>query len=348
MSGTSKRRRLERALGLVISAVALGGCLWWASKQQAPRFPSSASGWALIVLAVLLYGVATLARAWRWHVILRHARVDHQFADAAGVTTVGYMGNNVLPLRGGEVLRILVMAGHSSGRRRDILGSIVPERVLDAAALAVLFAALTLIEGRRAPTGATTGVVAAAVVAAGAIALFSYHRLRVAGHFEAFATRVRPVARASRLLVTPWGLGLGILTMGVWLLEGFIFVLCARSLSISLTVVEGFLAVVLASFFAMIPAAPGYVGTYDAALLVALKAAKVTGGDALGITLLFRFVVFVPITIIGLALLLMRYGGFATLRSAQRTADEGLVVDDPRVDVREDLVRASAGPPSGV
>ena len=48
----------------------------------------------------------------------------------------------------------------------------------------------------------------------GGVALYVYHRLRGAGHFEAFAARIRPVARGSRLLVTPWGAGLLLLTCG--------------------------------------------------------------------------------------------------------------------------------------
>ncbi len=334
--------------GLAISLVSLAGVVWWALRQPTPKFPSDAGGWAIVAAAVVLYGVATVARGWRWHVILRHAGIGHKTVDAMGITTIGYMGNTVLPARGGEVLRIIVMGEHSTGRRREVLGSIVPERILDAAALAVLFAILTLIEADRSPTGPATGVIAAAATVAGAVALFVYHRLRVAGHFERFATRVRPVAGASRLLITPWGFALFVLTAVVWLLEGTIFVLCARSLDVHLSLIEGFLSVVLASFFSLIPAAPGYVGTYDAAVLFALKAAGVTGSAALGVTLLFRFVIFVPITAVGLVLLLTRYGGIAMLRSAERGENDGFVVPDPTDDVLEDDAGTAARAPSGV
>lgn len=321
--------------------------MWWALRQDPPRFPSDAEGWSLVVFAVLLYAAATLARGWRWHVILRHAGIEHRLADALGVTTVGYMGNTVLPARGGEVLRIIVMHAHSSGRRRDVLGSIIPERTLDVAALAILFCTLTLVSDH-APTGPGAGLVAAGLVVLGGVALFVYHHLRVAGHFETFAARVRPIARASRLLITPWGLGLWALTCVVWLTEGAIFVVVARAIDVELTLAEGFLSVVLASFFALIPAAPGYVGTYDAAVLFALKAAGVTGSAALSVTLLFRFVVFVPVTVVGLILLLTRYGGLATLRSAERSADEGFVGDDPGVDVGQDRARTASGTPVAV
>src|SRR4051795_6299811 len=122
-------------LGIAISVVSLGGCVWWATKQQAPDFPSSVGGLLLILAAVALYGLNTVIRGWRWHMILRHAGIEHELKDAVAITTIGYMGNTVLPARGGEVLRILLLGDRTTAKRREILGSIVPERILDAAAL---------------------------------------------------------------------------------------------------------------------------------------------------------------------------------------------------------------------
>jgi hypothetical protein len=133
--------------------VSLGGCVWWATKQEAPDYPSSAGRVLLILAAVLTYGLATLIRGWRWYMILRHANIEHQLKDAVAITTIGYMGNTVLPARGGEVLRILLLGDRTTAKRREILGSIVPERILDAAALAVLFLVLSLALSSEAPTG---------------------------------------------------------------------------------------------------------------------------------------------------------------------------------------------------
>jgi len=117
---------------------------------------------------------------------------------------------------------------------------------------------------------------------------------------------------------------------------------------VSLSWAEAFATVVLASFFSLIPAAPGFVGTFDAAVIFGLKAADVTGSAALSVLLLYRFVLFVPITIVGLILLLTRYGGFAILRSAERAENEGLIDDDPLVDVGEDVADPAARTPGRV
>jgi glycosyltransferase 2 family protein len=339
-----RRHRLERALGIFVSLIALAGVVYWALKQQAPTFPGDTGGWALIGAACAVYTAETLARGWRWHVILRHAEIEHQRRDAVGVTVVGYMGNTVLPARGGEFLRIIIMGERSGARRREVLGTIVPERLLDAGALALLFALITILGLQKTSIGPAAAVAAAVVAVVGGIALYAYHRLRGAGHFESFAERIRPVARGSRLLVTPWGAGLLLLTCGIWIAEGVTLTLCAQALDVSLSWAEAFATVVLASFFSLIPAAPGFVGTFDAAVIFGLKAAKVTGSAALSVLLMYRFVLFVPITIIGLILLLTRYGGFAVLRSAERDSEE-LSID---ADLQQDDEAADARAPERV
>jgi uncharacterized membrane protein YbhN (UPF0104 family) len=318
MNAVRTRLRGRRLLGAVLSLLAIAGCAWWAAHQDAPRFPDSAAGLALIVAALGVYAVATVLRGWRWDVILRRAGVGHQRADAYGLTVVGYMGNTVLPARGGEVLRTLLLSQRSGARRREVIGAILPERLLDAAALMVLFAGLTAAGVADDPVGRAPAYVAAAGLVAGVVALFVYLRLRVAGHLQRFADMVRPVARASRLLLTPMGVWLAGVSLAVWLSEAGVFWLIARSLELEVSLPEASIVVVLGSLSALVPAAPGYVGTYDAALLFTLHALGIGGGSALGAVLLFRFVVFVPITVAGLVLMVVRYGGLWALGDADR------------------------------
>src|SRR5919198_2636494 len=89
--------------GALISFVWVAGVILWALPQDTPRFPTAAGDLALVVAAVGIYAVATLVRGWRWHVILRSAGIEHRAVDAYLLTPVGYMGNTVLPARGGEV-----------------------------------------------------------------------------------------------------------------------------------------------------------------------------------------------------------------------------------------------------
>ena len=304
-----RRPGVPSALGVVVSAVSLAAVVWWIAHQPAPELPDSGLGFAWLGLALLI-GSCTLAlRGWRWHRVLALAAIPHRRRDAYGLTTVGYMGNNVLPARGGELLKIGLLGERTSARRRELLGTVLADRLLDAAVLALLFATLTFAGADGAPSGRSGAAVAAGVLAVCAVALALYTALRRRGRFARFAAFVRPVARASRIFARPAGLPLAAVSLVIWLLEGATFLLIARAVDVELSLVAALAVVVLASLAAAIPAAPGYVGTFDAAILVGLHGAGVEGGDAVTVLVLARFMLFVPVTLAGLVMLVVGYGG---------------------------------------
>ena len=316
------RRHARDIVGALVSLGALAAVVIWALGQPAPHFPSSADKIALLFVAVGVYAVATLLRGWRWDRVLMDMKIGHRRGDAYSLVCVGYMGNNVLPARGGEFLRVMLMAPRSQARRRELLGSIIAERVLDVVALAALFAAMTLASVGGSPVGKAPAYVALGGGLVAVVALVVYLRMRESGRFEKFAAAVRPVARASKIITRPEGAVLIATTVLVWILEGFVFWLVGHSLDLDIDLVGGTFLVVLASFFALIPAAPGYVGTFDSAVLFGLHALKVTGGNAVAFAVLVRFVMFVPITAVGLILLMTRHGGIRQLRSSARVATD--------------------------
>jgi hypothetical protein len=314
-----KRLTAPAVVGTLVSLVSLAAVALWISKQEAPQLPDSRSGYAWLVLAMGVIAFNFTLRGWRWHLVMRFAAVPHRRRDAFGLTLVGYMGNNVLPARGGEVLRIGLLGQRTTARRREVLGTVIVERALDVAVLAALFAVLTWVGVKGSAGGPTGAAVAAAGIGAAAVALFVYERLRRAGRFERFAAAVRPVAGALKLLARPQGIPLALLSLVIWCLDGFTFMLIARSVGVELNGLDAIGVVVLASLAAAIPAAPGYVGTFDAAMLVGLHAAGIEGGDAVGVLVLARFAFFVPVTIAGLITLLVGYGGLQRRRKLSMT-----------------------------
>ena len=326
---TERRRsngRLRDVLGLAISAVSLAAFVWWATKQESPEFPTGARELLELGVCLLIYTVATLLRGWRWHTILGHAHVDHARADAYALTVVGYMGNNVLPARSGELLRVFLLGERSNARRRVILGSIIGERFLDLLTIVTLFAALTAVGVADRPLGLGPLALVAVFAAAGLAVLWLLKAVRRRGRLERFAELVRPFAHGTRVLVGWIGLALAAVTLVVWLLEAVIFWLVGDSLHLEITAVEALFLVVLTSFVAIIPSAPGYIGTFEAAVVFGLDAIGIEGGQAVAFALLIRFLLYVPITIVGLGLMLFRYGGLRRLRFRSLSATEG---DEP-------------------
>lgn len=313
---------LRRRIALAVSLIALAAVAWWISRQDAPQLPSDATGWAWLVAALGVYALALAARGWRWHRIMRLGTIPHERADAYRLTLVGYMGNNVLPARGGEVLRVGVLGTRTDAPRRTVLGSILAERVLDAGVLAALFAVMTWFGVAHRPAGELPATIAAIALVALGVLLAGYLALRRRGRFQHFSDRIRPVASSLKIFKHPEGLLLAVLSAVIWCGEGTTLLLVGNTLGLGLHFLDATLIIVLASLFAAIPAAPGYAGTFDAGLVLGLGAVGVTGGAAVGFILLARFVMFVPVTVVGLAVLMRHYGGFRR-RAPARTDEQG-------------------------
>jgi glycosyltransferase 2 family protein len=325
---TESARRRVPLLGLAISGIALVAVALWASRQTAPTFPTSSRSLLELAAALAVYAIATGLRGARWSAILRRARIVCAPVEPYALTVVGYMGNTVLPLRGGEVLRVILLTNRSSADWREAAGSIVPERLLDLAALAILLIAVTIAQIGGEPAGIAPSLVAAVLLVSVSTVGLGYLALRRRGHLQSFAERVRPFTYASRALVEPIGAALLVLSIGIWLVEALVFWLVADSLSLHITLLEALMVDVLASFSALIPAGPAYIGTYDAAILLGLRALRVPSSAAIAFTLLVRFVIFVPITLFGLILVVVRYGGLAQLARRPALEDGALLSNE--------------------
>lgn len=308
------RPSIRIAGGFLVSLGAVGAVVWWALRQQTPTFPTGTRSILLLVTSVGCYAAATVVRGLRWHLILNLAGIQHRAVDAFALIPVGTMGNNVLPARAGEFLRLFLLKGRSSANRREIFGSIIAERVLDAYTLVVLFAVMTAIGIAGAPTGRRSALLTVAALAASVFGAGTLIALRRRGKLERFANIARPFLRATRLLIRTRGVALALATSVIWLLEGLVYWLVARALELPVTYIDGVYLVVLASLAAMVPAGPGFIGTVDAAIIFGLGAIAIKGGQALSFAILIRFVVFVPITVAGFLLMLFNYGGLGKLR----------------------------------
>jgi glycosyltransferase 2 family protein len=300
----------------VVSLAAVAAVVWWAARQDTPHVPTSSSALFDLALGVGLYAVATLVRGWRWHAILSHLGDSHRTSDAYALITVGYMGNTVLPARGGEVLRTVLLSNRSDVSKTEALGSIISERLLDAASLVILFAVLTWAGIAGSPLGDAAAPIAVGLLVAALLGAWAILAARKRGRLKGLANKIRPLVRTSRPLLSRWGLMLLAVSVIVWGIEGLIFWLVSQALDLHVSYLACVSLNVLTSVAALIPAAPGYVGTFDAAVIFGLKALGVAGGHAVTFALLVRFILFVPITLVGLVIFTWRFGGLGRVRGA--------------------------------
>lgn len=312
-------------LGLAVSVVALAAVIWWAVHQDPPRLPGSPGEVGALAGAIALYGVATLIRGERWHALLLQDGARPHRADCHALTVVGYMGNNVLPARAGDAIRVVLMAPRAEASRRTVIGTLLAERLLDIGVIFVLF--LVVGYGVLGEVGAGSveviGIVTVALIALAAVAVVILRRNERLHGF------VAPMLSSTLALRGRHGAWLIAMTVVVWLIEGGVWMSVGASVGFGMDPIEGLYLVALASVFALIPSGPGYAGTQDAAAVVGIRAIGGSGATAVSYLVMLRFVLLVPITLLGFVLLAGRYGGIARLRRARAEPEEPPPADPP-------------------
>jgi len=301
----------------VVSVIALAAVVWWASRQQLPDLPSASVALPRLAGALALYAVATCLRGERWLRLLRDADARLSRVDAYAVTTVGYMGNNALPARAGDIMKSVLSSRQAGKPTADGFGTLVAERVLDALALVAIFAVLvTTLSLPLGVEGWMLAAVGAALALAAAAAAFLGRDTGAGRRVRELATRL--LAPTRRL----WSLGgaaLLVLSIVLWVIEGSVYAVLGAVAGVHLSLLDGLYIMSLANLVALVPAAPGYLGTFDAAVLLGVR--LVAGGThaaALAYAVVVRFVLFVPITVVGLVALVVRYGGLRRVGVALR------------------------------
>src|SRR5919201_6244627 len=301
-------QRRALLLPAAVSMAALVAVVWWASRQKMPELPAASVALPRLAAALGLYALASGLRGERWLRLSRRCGALLRRTDAYAITTVGYMGNNALPARAGDVLKSVLSSRQAGTPTADGFGTLVAERVLDALALVIVFALLvTTLSLPLGVKGWMLALVVGGVLVACAAAAFLGRDTGAGRRLRALAARL---LAPTRRLWSPAGAALLALSVALWLVEGSVYAVLGAVAGLHLSLVDGLYVMALANLVALVPAAPGYVGTFDAAVILGLGlVATASRPDQLAYVLLVRFVLFVPITVVGLAALVVRYGG---------------------------------------
>lgn len=314
-----KIKRWHVALGILISAVFLYLAFRSINFSQLWQYLREAK-WAWVLLGLVCYFLGVWVRTWRWQVLLNPLKKISQ-RELFPVVCIGYMGNNVYPARAGEVLRSILLKQKDDVPISGSLATIVVERLFDGITILALvflnFRQLVQIAPdadwmRRIQTGsilvgAIFGVILLVFLAmvflpkqTEAMSGWIINKLlprkarpKVSDILNKFIDGLRVLRSPGQSLLV---LGLSML---VWILEGGLYwgVMKALGLELSfmsLLLVEGVVNLVL-----LIPAAPGGLGTFDAAAKFMLALFGIPAEQALGYALILRMALWIPITALG-------------------------------------------------
>ena len=258
-----------------------------------------------------------LCRAERWQRLLVSSGVRAARGDTYRLTCVGYMGNNLLPARAGEGFRVLLLAPRAGASRMEVLGTVVTERALDAAVLVAFFFAAAASTAHAAPALREAVLILVAGLGALAVVSLALGRRTSLGrrlHGARLGPHLARLTEATRRLRGPHAALMLWLTVVIWTAEAGVYLLAAYAVGIDIGPLQALSVMVISNLAALMPAGPGYLGTFDAAVLVSVRAMGVGRAAALGYLLVLRFLLFLPITVVGLVFFLRSYSGWSRVR----------------------------------
>jgi len=273
--------------------------------------------WATVAGAAMVF-VNLGFMSVRWRYLVQGAGYDVALRPLARAAAVGQAGSNILPFRGGDVLRV------ESIRERGVpafvvIGTLFAEKVLDGLALAAWIVIGALMLGK----GGAIFLLGLALLSGAALGVVL---LNLAARNPAAATRL--VGRAGRALPPAWQerleravahfvdglgaftdrrrLGLALLaSVGMWTADVVMYAVVGWAYHLGVPFGTYFLLEGVANLALAIPAAAAGIGTFDYLTLVAAQSVSVPEAQAPAYVLTVHALTVVPITIAG-ALVLWR------------------------------------------
>ena len=253
-----------------------------------------------------------VVRAFRWRILL-NAEARLGIGAVFQANMVGYLGNNFLPARAGELLRSLLISRASSLSNTYVLTTALSERLMDVVAV-ILAAALALLALRSKPawmTDLSRGMAFAALAGAVAIAVLP----RTGSLIDALIPRLPLPERIRKFLLSTadqvllgvrafhdWGrlAGFAALTALIWSADGLGIIVGARSLGLAIPIPIAMLLLAAMALGSALPSTPGYLGIYQFAAVMVLGPAGIPRDEALAYSFLGQAVSYVVVAALGL------------------------------------------------
>src|SRR5215208_3402710 len=205
--------------GAVISLLLIAAILYFVDLRAMLDAIRHAN-YTLLGLAIVLGFVWLLIRAMVWWTLLRNRA---SYSDVFWTIGEGYLLNNFLPFRLGEVGRAFLLSRKSDMQFMEVLPTIVIERAMDLGySAAILLAALPFVVGGEG--AGRIGVIIGIIVLAGFVILYILARYNqwALGLFHRLSARWPTLQRAGGSFLDSFFLGLGVLKDG-WLFIRFLF-----------------------------------------------------------------------------------------------------------------------------
>jgi glycosyltransferase 2 family protein len=316
--GDLRRRRIGALLGTLIAAA----LLVWALRGVHPgevvehlRDARIGPLLAAVALATLTYPM----RLVRWRLLLRD--VDGGPLRAAPLwhaVAIGFMANNILPFRAGELVRLLAATRLAGARFSAVLSSVAVERVLDGLTVVALLS-ISLLASDLPPDVSVGGVSlrhaaqvsgilgAVALIAALLVVVFPMaaeqviRRVLPAGRFaERLVNLIEGIRHGLMVLRSPALLaGSVVWSIIIWVTNALAFFVAFKAFGIPVGFLGALLLQGVLVFGISVQLTPGFLGQFEAAMVAGLALFRVPAGLASSYAIAYHATTFLPIILLG-------------------------------------------------
>jgi hypothetical protein len=309
----------QTLIGLAVSIF----LLWWSLRDVEWAEVARAMAQARLGPVLLAVVVATSTfglRVFRWQLLLRTD--DGRPAPALPLwhaVAMGFMANNILPLRVGEVVRAVAASQLSGVRLSAAVASLAVERLFDALTVVSLMGLGLWLAGIPPDTRivgvqlggvvVVLGLIVAAGLATGVLVL------AFPAPMESLIRRLSPSPRLAERLVgllegvrhglsalkSPGRMvGVVLWSLAIWLLSGLAFYIMYGAFAIPVDLAGALLMQGLIMVGIAAPSTPGYLGVFEAPVVAVLSLYGVSSSVAFSYAIAYHFTTFIPITLLGL------------------------------------------------
>jgi len=277
-SSSAIRGSYRSRLVLIVSLLLAALLLYLSVRKLAWRDVWAAiAGCNLLLLAacMAISGFTYFLRGLRWRVLL-NTQEKLPIMRVFWANSAGYLGNNVLPARAGELIRTAMVSSQSSLTKTFVLTTALAERLMDAVVLVVAGSAVLRMVPNKPDwlQHAATPLLLVASVAALVLLLAPFleipsktlvtelpltqrSRMRLTEIVEHVASGVRsfhdPASFAKFFC----------LTFAIWGLDAYAAVVLSGSMGTPMTFAVALLLTVALAMGSTLPSTPGYIGIYQ-------------------------------------------------------------------------------------
>jgi uncharacterized protein (TIRG00374 family) len=322
----SRNALLRGTIGIAISVASIWILIHSVDLNAAFAVLRTASlAWIGVMLVTATIDIA--ARGARWRTLLAPI-APLRYRRVLAYTYIGYLANNVLPARLGELYRSHALGEGEGVSRTTVLGTVVVERVVDTVMVVAIAAVAVLVLSVR---GAMSSAVLLGLAFISLVVIVL--GLGIAAHRLPGAARATEIiARRPRLLELLRRLREGLAVAGhpkvvigaiafsalAWAASAATFLAAGQAVGVQLTLAQAALMTSGVALVSIVPAGPGFVGTFELTVVAIADSLGIPRDSAFALGLLVHLVILATTSIGGvIALLALRRREAAATRTTE-------------------------------